>query len=481
MTNNNEAVISPVVKKEPQRAYSIDALRGLSILLMVLSANIPFGVLPSWMYHAQEPPPSHMFNPNLPGVTWVDIIFPFFLFTMGSAIPLALAKKVKQNVPMWKLALSLLKRGFLLAGFAIYIYHINTLSNGGEPDWKIWCLRLLGFALLFPMLARLPEGWSKAKIYAARITGATAACVILLFAQFQDINGFSVHNSDIIILVLSNVSFFGGLIWLVSRENLLLRLSFLGILIAMRLSAPLQDWIQNLWNISPVPWLFQVQYLQYLFVVIPGTIIGDMALKLMNSGQDATTEKPYNKVSLSLIAGIMITITISVLIGLKSRAGFLTLLIVLALSGISWLLIKKQFAKDDFIYKLFGWGFYWLILGFFFEPYEGGIKKDHPTLSYYFVMSGLAIFVLIAFQILIGLLKRKKLFGLLIESGQNPLIAYAATNNLLYPLLILLYINPVLDSLAFTPWLGVLKGILITYLTALIARTFTKYKIFLRT
>ena len=40
-----------------------------------------------------------------------------------------------------------------------------------------------------------------------------------------------------------------------------------------------------------------------------------------------------------------------------------------------------------------------LLLGLCFEAYEGGIKKDISTYSYYFVCSGLALFCLIIYTI----------------------------------------------------------------------------------
>ena len=62
-----------------RRALSLDALRGFAILTMVLSGTVPYKGLPAWMYHAQLPPPDRVFNPNLPGLTWVDLVFPFLL------------------------------------------------------------------------------------------------------------------------------------------------------------------------------------------------------------------------------------------------------------------------------------------------------------------------------------------------------------------------------------------------------------------
>ncbi|MGE5353735.1 MAG: DUF5009 domain-containing protein, partial [Acidobacteriota bacterium] len=150
----------PEKKPSSPRADALDALRGLAILAMILSGSIPFSgvaALPAWMYHAQVPPPDHIFNPSLPGITWVDLVFPFFLFAMGAAIPLALSKKLKAGVPEWKLSLQSLERGLLLAAFAIYIQHIKPYSISSEPGVLTWLTGLLGFILLFPMLLRLPQ------------------------------------------------------------------------------------------------------------------------------------------------------------------------------------------------------------------------------------------------------------------------------------------------------------------------------------
>jgi uncharacterized membrane protein YeiB len=47
------------------RSHALDALRGYAIMTMVLSATEAFRVLPAWMYHAQVPPPEHVFTPHV--------------------------------------------------------------------------------------------------------------------------------------------------------------------------------------------------------------------------------------------------------------------------------------------------------------------------------------------------------------------------------------------------------------------------------
>lgn len=80
-----------------QRALALDALRGYAIITMVLSATIISSILPGWMSHAQTPPPEHIFNPEIPGITWVDLVFPFFLFAMGAAFPFSIGQTCRKR------------------------------------------------------------------------------------------------------------------------------------------------------------------------------------------------------------------------------------------------------------------------------------------------------------------------------------------------------------------------------------------------
>ncbi|MCX6137745.1 MAG: DUF5009 domain-containing protein [Ignavibacteriales bacterium] len=220
-----------------KRADAMDALRGLAVLLMILSGAIHYAVpLPAWMYHAQVPPPDFKFNPDLPGVTWVDLVFPFFLFSMGAAFPFALRKKVEQGIPAWKIVLQICQRGVLLAWFAIFIQHVKPYTLNPSPTAINWLTALLGFALLFPMLLRLPLTVKPVLRGGVKVAGYAAAVLLLALLTYPDGSGFSVGRSDIIIIVLANTALFGSLIWLCTMDNILPRLAILGILFALRLT-----------------------------------------------------------------------------------------------------------------------------------------------------------------------------------------------------------------------------------------------------
>jgi predicted acyltransferase len=475
------AVREPVLNYTKRRALSLDALRGFAIIMMLLSSVTPKGTLPSWMYHTQYPPPYHVFTP-IPGITWVDLVFPFFLFSMGAAIPIALSRRIQQNIPLHKILGSIVIRGVLLAGFSLYISQVDFYNISRNPDWKACIVALCGFALIFPVLAKLPAEWTKTVKYLIRGLGWAGVVTMMALVRLPDGSGFSLHHSDIIILILSNVAVFGSLAWLVTRSSLLLRLGILGVLLAVRLSADTHGWVQVLTQYSPVPSLISFEFIYYLFIIIPGTIIGDLILKWMNSHKLQEESNVPGKKYFILLAALMPLIAVVVLAGMKARLVFTAFVIVIILCLFGWRLTTRlSDVSGNFIRSIFRWGTYWLILGFFFEAYEGGIKKDPATLSYFFVSAGLAIFMLIFFTIMIDIFKKKKPFNLLIYSGQNPMVAYAAMDNFTVPLLTLIQVEGIIQILSKSPWIGVLCGIFITFLTAFATSIITKKKIFLRT
>lgn len=463
----------------PQRAAALDALRGFAILTMVLSGVIPYKILPAWMYHAQIPPPTHQFNPDLPGLTWVDLVFPLFLFALGAAIPLALSRKL-QRLPVWKICLSVVERGFLLGFFAIFLRHVRPHVLNPHPQTREWLLALLGFALMFFIFTRFPKSLKRWQAIGVRAFGWISVVVLLWWLKYPDGSGFSLHRSDIIIIVLTNMAVFGSLIWLATRRQILWRLGVLGILLALRLAHPVEGWVHWLWNFSPAPWIYKLYYLQYLLIVIPGTIIGDQILQwqagVANQADFSTSRrKLYAQVFLLSVLVVVL------LVGMQARwlVGTTLAALILGLAGI--LLVRNTNSPTEyFLRSLFYWGFYWLVLGLVFEPFEGGIKKDHPTLSYYFVTAGLSIFILQIFFILIDL-QKKRWFNLLVLNGQNPMIAYVGFANFIWPILALTGLETIILQLTATPWLGFLRGLLYTLLLARLTGFLTRQKVFWRT
>jgi len=450
---------------------------------MILSGSIPFSgdaALPGWMYHAQLPPPDHKFNPNFPGITWVDLVFPFFLFAMGAAFPFALRKRIEQGIPHWKLSFQAIQRGFLLVVFAIFLQHSKPYALSGTPETFHWIIGLIGFVILFLIYYRYPKSINSKLVLIIKIITGIAAVVLFSQLTYTKGSGFLLSRSDIIILVLANVALFGSIIWLITKDNLLIRLSVLAFLLAFRITNNIEgSWTAFIWNLTPAPEIYKFYFLQYLFIVIPGTIAGDLFYQWMKTTSDETiSESRMNFLYLFLIC---VGIIILNLFGLYSRQLVLNLFGNLVLLSVGYLLLKNSKTQLKELYnKLFGWGTFFLLLGLTFESFEGGIKKDPSTLSYYLVTSGLAFMALISFSVISDYWKKSKYINLLIENGQNPMIAYISGSNFVMPVLALTGLSTILNNLLINPWLGFLKGLIFTLLAALVTSFFTKKKIFWR-
>ena len=510
------------------RMTALDALRGLAILMMTLSGSIPFDKpLPDWMYHAQEPPPTHDFNPNLPGLTWVDLVFPIFLFCMGAAIPISLSRRIEKGGSAWKIAGSALIRGATLAWFAVFLQHIRPYAINPHPTTQTWLISLYGFALLFLMFVRIPVKFPKLLRLGLPGAGYLGAIILLLNLRYPAgsySKFFTPDRNDIILIVLANMAFFGTLIWLVTRKNQLSRLAVLPLYLALRLSATQPGWVKVLWKFTPMvgddkplAFLFNWDWLKYLFIVIPGTIAGDMLVKWLSETKEeikgvgeTPVEKRYDW-HLSAFSGMSICFIIAclvlvLLIGLEGRHIWQTTLIAFGmLAPLSFLTnlsllranirsktppaeaaseaqIFQNISPDlKLIENFVRWAVYWLLLGLLFEPFEGGIKKDSSTLSYYFVTTAISLLLLTAFFVMTRALTSSKILNLFAAVGQNPMIGYCAMGNLIQPILALTLLDDVFANWTQAPWAGVFRAVCETLTMGALVALCTRLKLFWRT
>ena len=215
-----------------KRIASIDALRGITIIMMIFCAAFGWNSgLPAWMFHCQCPPPTYAFDPTVKGITWVDLVFPWFLFAMGAAIPFSLGGKLRKGIGMGRVSLDLLKRWLTLAAFGL------VLGNAGLiTDYSAWGPSLLRLGIwcgLFLALWRVPSG-SKIPGWAVNIAGVIAIIALLVVEKFAFGVSLSLHSNDIIIMVLSLVALVGGFAWLITRGKPVWRLTLLVVVAALK-------------------------------------------------------------------------------------------------------------------------------------------------------------------------------------------------------------------------------------------------------
>src|ERR1700758_4018904 len=124
------------------RIASIDIFRGLTMLVMIFVNDLAsVHGLPWWTYHAYA---------EQDVMTYVDMVFPFFLFIVGMSLPLAVSQRLKRNPSLGLLFWHVLSRsaGLVVLGL--------ILANSGKGDASrmainpnAWALLGLSGAVLF--------------------------------------------------------------------------------------------------------------------------------------------------------------------------------------------------------------------------------------------------------------------------------------------------------------------------------------------
>lgn len=471
-----------------QRAYSLDALRGYAIITMVLSATVVAGILPEWMYHAQTPPPTHAYLPEISGLTWVDLVFPFFLFAMGAALPFSIGSRLERGEGWWKVALDVVLRFLQLAFFAIFIQHFYPYVLSSPQDVRSWLLAIGAFAVLFPMFMRFGRVpvWGRVAI---KVAAYGVAVAMLLTTDYALVESFSPEFSNIIILILSNVALFAGLIYLATSLGCLkgvggwIRLVLFALLALLVLGADVEgSWAGGVMHYSPLWWLLRMDYLRYLLILLPAIEAGEMLRKSM-SGKESATERNKNNsrwaAVLALAAVVLVVATLGTvqnhLIGLWAVVAIGTLAVMFVASS------RVSGSMGTLWRRLTLLAAVLVALGIMAEPLQGGIKKDPATLGYLFTTAGLAVASLVALSVTVDYFGWRKGLSFLWQSGQNPMVAYVACDLLVYPLLNLTGGIALLWPLYSSPWLGFLHGVILTSVTVLITMLTTRLKWFWRT
>lgn len=272
------------------------------------------------------------------------------------------------------------------------------------------------------------------------------------------------------------MALFGSLIWVFTRNNPWARVGVLPFVLAIFLSAKTSEtWTSSFFNWSPIPWAYSFYYLKYLFIIIPGTFAGEW---LISSNHKWLLRKTSRQVLLIPLLCLLLVVLNTTF--LFSRALVLNLVISSLLTVLLYFSAIK-FGMPKGLMNMLKTGLFLLFLGLFFESYDGGIKKDPSTYSYYFVCTGMAFLVLVSLMLIEAAGYLKFLISFLAKVGQNPMIAYTAGNLFLLPFLRITNLEMVLNQLNQTAFGGLMRGLVFTMAVALITLFFTKKRIFWKT
>lgn len=119
-------MINQLEPSKSKRLISLDAFRGITIAGMILVNNPG-----SWKFVY-----SPLRHAEWHGCTPTDLVFPFFLFIVGVAIPFSFGKRLERGESQKKLFLRVLRRSLILFGLGLFL--------NGFPTYPLATIRIPG-------------------------------------------------------------------------------------------------------------------------------------------------------------------------------------------------------------------------------------------------------------------------------------------------------------------------------------------------
>jgi predicted acyltransferase len=153
------------------RVVSLDIFRGLTMLVMIFVNDLAeVHGLPWWTYHMP---------PGVNGMTYVDVVFPSFLFILGMAIPLAVRKRLEAGDSLPRLWGHILLRTASLVVLGLVLANVSKVDSKltGIQSGLWGTLALVGAILLWSVY---PKSDGRKMLYSI----LKYAGLILLVAMF---------------------------------------------------------------------------------------------------------------------------------------------------------------------------------------------------------------------------------------------------------------------------------------------------------
>lgn len=180
-----DTAVKPAVSAEAGRAItsrriaSIDIFRGLTMAVMIF-VNALDGVrgLPWWTFHAHA---------NWDVMTYVDMVFPFFLFAIGLSLPIAVERRLARNPSVPALWIHVIVRSFSLVVLGLILANAEKADRAQMGiSGSLWGLLGVICAALFLLDY---SALKRVQPYARVLQSVGVIGVVILYAIFRRSEG----------------------------------------------------------------------------------------------------------------------------------------------------------------------------------------------------------------------------------------------------------------------------------------------------
>jgi heparan-alpha-glucosaminide N-acetyltransferase len=163
-----------------QRLASVDILRGLTMVVMIFVNDLAsVRGLPWWNYHMKA---------EVNFMTYVDMVYPFFLFVVGLSIPLAFQQRLKKHPSVPALWLHVLVRALSLVVLGLILANVEK----GDPvrmaiNPNAWGILAVAGGSLFLSVYKGLQNYSK--LHTALRFGGLLLTIVMLAMFRRTVNG----------------------------------------------------------------------------------------------------------------------------------------------------------------------------------------------------------------------------------------------------------------------------------------------------
>jgi heparan-alpha-glucosaminide N-acetyltransferase len=196
------------------RIYSIDIMRGLTLVLMLFVNDLYMPGVPAWLGHMEA---------DFDGMGLADWVFPGFLFMVGMAIPFSVGNRLKKGDDTRSII-----RHILIRSISLIIIGVLTLNIGRvNPELTGMSKNLWGILMFIGVFLVWNDYVENDKNYFTILGLKFAGIALLVFLIFRFKSGQEVHNGSLItgwwgILGLIGWGYLAAaLVYLAVRDNII--------------------------------------------------------------------------------------------------------------------------------------------------------------------------------------------------------------------------------------------------------------------